>query len=267
MIPQQGHHSHAEPSLLVAPEPSAKSSLDTLVQTILSDCKEANWSPIPVPERYQWRGESRGQAIQINAHVFESDTIAWGRVVRVDGGDTIQVLNVVALPRTTSRASIFGCELLVFRKGLHLFVLDAFPTTPTDTPDIQQLRQIQQELNDSFNLEETPEWGKNVFSPNVVILKPGARLQLPVQAVVPAFQKLWTTWMNQLPHSSTINLEEQVQIRELRARYLHHHAHDEPAGPFLQRMAGEEWAHDFIHSFLFPQWLKEGDASPPWDGL
>lgn len=254
-------------SVAMARKEAMKQQLDEMARWIETQLSDIGLEAQPLPEKFSLNVEVKGQPLAVQPHAFCGPDIAMARVVRVDGGDYVQVLNAVFFPAEHCTLPIFGCEILAFRHGLHLFVLDAFPTNQSSLANSLSQTQavLHQGLRERLTMAPTPTWGKEVFSKDVILLKPPAKSDVGLDDVSDSLRHLVEAWC--AAHQEGAHADSPVQtakILEQRKRYLFHHAHDEPAGPFLQRLAGEAWAQDFIFSFLFPQWLCEGDRLWPW---
>jgi 15,16-dihydrobiliverdin:ferredoxin oxidoreductase len=213
---------------------------------------------------HRWQAAD-GSATAVRPWGMRSERCAFGRVVRVDGGSRVQVLNIVLFPTLESGLPVLGVEILTFRRGLHLFVLDACPLWP-DRFDHDGWVEALDRGREAFPpacLREVPAWGQHVFSPSLVLAKPHPREPVPMSACLAPCRALLHHWLARatgLPACAPG--EGPVDVLARRARYLKHHADDEPAGPFLRRTAGDAWAESFIYGFLFPSALREGDTSP-----
>lgn len=251
---------------------SLEDTLDHLALSVDGQLALVGAKSVSVPEMFSLRCDYQHTPLAIEPFARVGETMAMGRAARVRGGQKVQVLNLVWIPTLDAGLPILGCELLAFQKGFHLFVLDAFPlyhhdgNIPHAAPGVV-LREWRERFSQSLSLAPIPAWGEAVFSEDAIILKPGQQvsdashllqemgdaLQALAQAVCEASQEAF---------EPTPAQRQEAKVR--RDRYLYDHAHDEPAGPFLQRLGGEAWASSFIHRFLFPQWLRQEDCAPPW---
>lgn len=239
--------------------------LDALAARLRARLLATNLTPISLPSELSLEATLNRAPMTLTPWAFAHEQIALARMVRVDAGDAAQVFNLVIFPSAQSRHAIFGCELLLFRHGVHLFVLDLFQTSP-DEPRAprQELIAQEQEARRALELErcEVPDWGVGIFSDELMFFKPGARRALGPEPFMDALERLLGVYLDQLDSPAPL-LDPSAQLAR-RARYIHGHAYDEPAGPFLERAAGKAWVERFVHDYLYPSWLMEGDLTPPW---
>ncbi len=209
---------------------------------------------ISVPDQFHLTADYKGSPFLLESRAFRSERLAFARTVRVNAGASMQVFNCVLFP--SDGRSIVSCEILAFQKGVHLFVLDAFGQSEHVDPAFSEMARAGRGLRKAYALDSPPEWGKNVFSPEVVIIKPplGAALDT---TLVEAFKSVLET-------SLDCQQESVLLDKGRRQSYLTEHAGGEPARPFLAKVAGEEWAERFISEFLFPLWLHDEEKLPIW---
>lgn len=241
----------------------------TLDDVALAACdmlEQSGFAHTRVPDTFRFTGEFGGEPLSIAPRAFVGEGMSFGRVVRVRGGKRAQVLNIVLVPSIDSPLPIFGCEVLVFARGVHLVVLDLFPTCDhsINQPLADQLRFVGDTLGADFELLDAPEWGKNVFSDDAIVIKPGARRGAEADEFLPSLYRLLNPYLAAAAQNPVAPVHMRSQIRERRALYLQDHAEEEPAGPFLERIAGEEWVEEFVFEFLFPRWLRAADRVAPW---
>ena len=226
---------------------------EALVQTLEQNaCKE-----IPVPDRFRFRTEQQGREFVLRPRAFVGGPWIYGRIVRVDAGTKMQVLNCVLWPRETGVGEVFACQILAFEKGLHLLVLDACPLGSGEEPGCQSLSRLRESWGDSFPFHPLPEWGDGAFGPHAILLKRPDWDSLCTE-LVPACLRL-------LRSLGEVETEQTLEVAK-REQYIRSHATGEPSRKYLQRLAGEEWTDEFFAQFFFPEWLVR-DQSPPWADL
>lgn len=248
--------------------------LDELEADLAGGLQRLGADERPVPETYQRQTQFAGAPLELSSRCFVGGPISYARMVRVDGADRAQVLNAVWVPRAATRLPIVGLELLSFVKGLHLVVLDLYPTEPDrpQAPSIDWLGQLKSTWSDRFDLEDRPDWGTEVFSRRAIILKPGARRSLGVPAVADGIRWVLGRYIQTADRAASADPDNSKvdpaasQRLDRRASYLATQAKEEPAGDFLERMTSPEWVDRFTHQFLYPVWLQQADRLPPWLG-
>jgi hypothetical protein len=234
-----------------------EAKLDQMALRTCSTLAGAGFDERKVEDAFCFDGEFAREPLSIRPVAFTGRGIDFGNVVRVRGGSQVQVLSIVLIPPHTSPLPIFGCELLVFSRGVHLVVLDAFPTCEHEEASrlLLKLERLGACLAGAFELHPAPDWGKNVFSEKAIVIKPDPQRPAGIGAFVPAVTSLLSAYLTAAAQGPTAPESMHDQIREARALYLKDHAEQEPAGPFLERIAGKEWVDKFVFDFLFPQWL------------
>lgn len=239
--------------------------LNALAARLRARLLATSFAPIPLPSELSLDATLNRSPMTLTPWAFGHEQIALARMVRVDAGDAAQVFNLVIFPNAQTNHAIFGCELLLFRHGVHLFVLDLFQTSPAEPhAPRQELIAQEQQARRALELErcEVPDWGVGIFSDELMFFKPGARRALGPEPFIHALEGLLAVYLDQL--ANPVPQPELATQLARRARYIHGHAYDEPAGPFLERAAGKPWVERFVHDYLYPSWLMEGDRTPPW---
>ena len=223
-----------------------------------------------LPEEFGLKSSFGKEPLEIRPRAWvgaPESPLVYGRVVRIDGASRVQALNVVLIPRLGSGLPIFGAEILVFQRGVHLVVVDCFPTHESALEEelVALQGEMKREWGGRYELSELPEWGEGVFSPEVLILKPGAGKAPAVGPFVPAVDELLSAFLEKADKARGEVRSENRSGKALRKKYLVHHGEHEPAGPFLERISSPEWVAEFTNSYLFPRWLISEDQLPPWE--
>lgn len=184
---------------------------------------------------------------------------ALARAVRVDS-DRARVFNAVVIPHVDDPRPVLGVELLAFARGLHLVVLDGFPLGASRRPG-EPLADALTAAHSALvrpDADPIPEWGRAVFSSDVVLAKHRPDAPLDLERATAHTRAVLDAWHATGPASG-----DRDGIAQRRRRYLLDHAAHEPAGPWLARLLGDDRAHAFVHSVLFPSWLANDDEPRP----
>lgn len=253
---------------------SIAAQLDALAGQTLDLAHRVGLHDAPAPAEHHLRSSWAGTPLTITPHTRCGAQMPLLRVVRVDGGSRVQVLNIVAFPSIQSALPIVGCEILAFARGLHLLVLDAFPLgadLEAGAATLRALRDARARIPERLLQRELPSWGRGVFSPETVLIKPDARDDLAGQIGVEDACEMAADIFKSFLENDFLGASSKVYLKgvdkarlDARKHYLHTHATEEPAGPFLTRIAGEAWVHRFVTQLLYPQWLHDQDNAPPW---
>ena len=236
--------------------------LDALARTLGRELAGGGASRTPCPKRFVLEAEWAGNALRVMPRVWSGGEVAYARIVRLDAGASAQAISVVFVPTRESTRPILCAEILCFKKGLHMFAMDLFSTQPGDHLGAARasLLESRVRLERAFELLPVPEWGADAFSQDMILLKPGARADLDASDPARELRRVALTWAN----ASTAEDSDVTYALARRGTFLQTQGSAEPAGPFLSRIAGEEWTEDFTHELLYPRWLRHRD-SPPWD--
>ncbi|MEM1348288.1 MAG: hypothetical protein AAGI01_07035 [Myxococcota bacterium] len=248
---------------MVRTPPRTRELLDTEVTCLAMDFEARGFVELDVPSMYTFEGQWAKSPLKISPRAWRGGAWPYVRVVRVDGGDAVQVLNMVWFPSEHTAAPVFGCELLVFRRGVHLVVFDLFATDSTHEPTPP--RAILRELRGAWSAAagELPEWGEEVFSEDAMILKPGTRTSIDPSSVLPSRHGLSRALLE--CDASSIGDKEAHSARlKTRARFIDVQGRNDPAAPFLERIAGHTWTHAFVDDVLYPTWLLGSSLAPSW---
>lgn len=245
------------------------SPLDELFATSLA---RVGLRRVPNPARHGFEGVFSSEPLRVEpscAFGMPESPFAYGRSVRVDGGEAVQALSTVFYPRPGSGLPIFGSEILCFRRGVHLFVLDLFPMhgggQGAEGRLSELLEGVRGGLEEDFTMSALPEWGARCLGPSAIMVKPGARANASVTPFIEAYAQVFEALIREgAAVSGGASSERADESAGLRRQYLYEHGHHQPAGGFMERIAGEQWAREFVFDLLYPTWLYEEDGAPSW---
>lgn len=244
------------------------SELDALALAIETQLCAAGVSPLAVPSYLHLDEPVRGHRLRITPRAWSGSGFAFARLVRVDGGPLMQALNLVILPRSEQPLPIFGCELLLFRHGVHLYVVDSWSTQANGwTPPASRavLQQWRKRLHAMHGDGGTPDWGDGLFSPDLVLIKPRAHAEVaPAAFVDPTLETLAAYLAAALVVAPVHAVDACAETISRRGHWLARNLVEEPIGPYLERVVSRAWVDGFLRGYLFPDWLIGGDAVPPW---
>ena len=248
-----------------ASTPGEARRLDELAGELGQLLEEAGARALERARQFDLQGRWREREVTLRARALRGGPISFARVVRVDGQEAMQALNLLVFGRAELGSPILGCEILTFGRGVHLFVLDAWPTSPPLHPSLQEAMRAQREaLGARFELLAPPAWGREVFSDQMIFVKPGARAAAPSEAFMEPVRQLTRAVLARAQEAPGLEAPARGEALARRARFLRTHAEDEPVGPFLERLASPEWVERFNLEFLYPTWLRRGDEAPRW---
>lgn len=239
--------------------------LDDFAAQVISSLTSIGAREFSVPERFHMRSEFGGSDAHLEPRALTGGPVTFARVTRLRAGPRAQVLNTVVFPKLGTTLPVLASEVLVFARGVHLFVCDYFDAGCPHPALADALEGERERLSKRWEMRELPEWGTLAFSKSAIFLKASRDHPIELEATLNTFETLVDAWV-ELALNPTIGLENtrQETRRAARNRFVEIQAKNEPAGPFLSRMAGEEWTHEFTHQFLYPEWLIGRDQPPDW---
>ncbi|KAL2641392.1 hypothetical protein R1flu_008979 [Riccia fluitans] len=203
---------------------------------------------------------ARDGLTSIQNKAFESSKIRCFRSTCINGGSSLQVLNVAGLARPEYDIPIF-CADFFSTADRNIIVLDLNPLYSTSTNKYYKEKYYDNLLPLSKKHMEVLTWGGKVtaesvqfFSPLVLWTK--AKDQNLQQTLYPAFQDYLLAWFSILDAAQpTVNSEAIAKNQEAQHRYLTWRATKDPGRPLLTRLYGEELSEKYIEEYLF-QGLK-----------
>ncbi len=235
--------------------------LDRSQASAIAGLQRVGATPVALPERYTLEGTFGGSAVDLELTAFRGGPFAWARVTRMRSPGRAQVLNVVAVSALDKNAPCFGAELLVFARGTHLVVLDAWNTGGEHFPVQSALDAASTDLRANWTLEPPPVWGEEVFSSDAIVIRPGARAEAPAAEFAEAFDSVFKAYLDGA-YSAPTDKERHLENRR---KWLRVQGEEEPAREFLARIAGHAWVKRFTFDVLYPTWLYDADGAPPWE--
>ncbi len=226
--------------------------LDTIGDELRSILANQGAEPVSLDPSFAIQGQFGGTSVQLDPWAYSGAGLDWARVARLRGGDRVQVVNAVFLPALSSGGPIFALELLVFGDAVHLFVADM---VGSHGPAREALQALRSTLAENHSLEPAPDWGGKAFTDDLIFLRPGKKAQLSVATLQEPIIALAKAWAEEFsgPWASD-------DFGELRHIFLTRQRKNEPARPFLERLAGKEAVTNLADHYLYPTHL-----SPPSD--
>ena len=200
----------------------------------------------------------REQEVQLSVYAFSAPKLRQVRLVHIEGGSSLQVLNFCMFPSLEYGLPAFAADLVTLPGG-HLIALDYAPFTnpesdATFAPEgalAAAYTKHRRSLPDGGAL---PEAATRYFSPYFL----WSRLPTPEadaaiqQDVLPAFEEYLSGYLKLI--SDATPLSEPAELAQVEARqlsYATYRAEQDPARPMLTRLFGETYAERLIREVLF----------------
>lgn len=216
--------------------------------------------PYPIPTGFErqegvmGRGKKQEPVIT-TSYGFKSDKLRQIRAAHVQGGNSLQVLNLVIFPHLDYDLPFFGADLVTLPGG-HLIAIDMQPLfsqskayqAKYSEPIMPIFRQYQQDL--PWGGDFPPE-ARQYFSPAFLWTRP-TETEVVKNKVFAAFEAYLNAYIDFVQQAEKIEDREQLSaILQAQKSYANYRAEKDPARGMLTRLYGAEWTEEYIHGFLF----------------
>jgi len=216
-----------------------------------------------VPNQFCECVSSKGNC-KVNSWLWDVPGFRRWRVTRLDGGDSLQVLNSVAYPHYQSDMPIMGVDLLWFEKQQKLVAILDFQPLVQDKgyferyfDGLKRLKECFAEFN--YDIKSNIYDPSKYFSPWVLFCKGGnheAENILP--NVFSSF--LENYWLNVDLSKANNNKIKPEDVRLLHIEYDKYSAEKDPAHGLFSSFFGKDWSDKYMKYFLFPLSLEDIDS-------
>ena len=194
----------------------------------------------------------------LDVHAYSTNVLRQLRLVHIEGGSNLQVLNVCAFPSIEYGLPSFAADLVTLPGG-HLIAVDFAPTGAVATQDAfapdgalaAAYARHRPSLPDGGPL---PEAAARYFSPYFL----WSRLPTPESdaaidgAVLPAFEDYFRGYLDLVACAQPLeDPSALVAVERAQAEYTRYRAEEDPARPMLTRLFGANYAEQLIHEVLF----------------
>lgn len=194
------------------------------------------------------------QRVVTTTQAFSCRKIRQLRAVQVEGGASLQVLNLVIFPDLKYDLPFFGADFVTLPGG-HLIALDLQPLF--QTPEYQ-IRYSTPLLPTTNRYKQTLPWGGDLpeeatqfFSPALIWSRPKERETVSVD-VFAAFREYLQHYLQMLEDAEEVtDCEQLALIKEKHLAYSRYRSEKDPARGMLTRFYGAEWTERVIHELLF----------------
>lgn len=235
---------------------------------LLRERLELEPDPIPPGFERQVAIAGKGQratSVETTSYGFRAPKLRQIRAAHVQGGEALQVLNVVIFPQCHYDLPVFGADLVTLPGG-HLVALDVQPLFRDDPayqakyaepllPICQRYRAVLPWGGD------LPEAARPFFSPAVLWSRPQTR-EMVENLVFQAFQDYLQCYLTLVEQADPVQDSERLAaIAQAQQRYIRYRADKDPARRMFTRFYGAQWTEAYIHGFLFK--LEQPGAIAP----
>lgn len=193
----------------------------------------------------------------LRSNAFQSSKMRLFRMASLDGGDSMQVLNMAIFPNPEYDLPIF-CADFFSASSKHIIVLDLNPLHDTEKHKWYKEKYYTGLIPMVNKYVEVFPWGQRLtteslqfFSPIVIWTKLESRQDVH-EKLFSAFKEYLQVWLNLMEKAeSTSDPAEFLRNQQAQHRYLLWRATKDPGRPLLHRLFGEAWCEMFITEFLF----------------
>lgn len=216
--------------------------------------------PYPIPEGFGKKVATVGkgkkqEAVVTTSYGFAAPKLRQIRAAHVQGGESLQVLNLVIFPQLNYDLPFFGADLVSLPGG-HLIALDMQPLFRDDPSyrakytepiwEIYERHKPHLPWGGDFPVEAQP-----FFSPAFLWTRP-KKTEVVQTRVFEAFKEYLAAYLELVEGAQPVSDREQRErIKQAQLRYLRYRAEKDPARGMFTRFYGAEWTEEYIHGFLF----------------
>ncbi len=216
--------------------------------------------PYPIPDGFERKegvmGKGKKQeSVITTSHGFKSDKLRQIRAAHVQGGSSLQVLNLVIFPKLNYDLPFFGADLVTLPGG-HLIAIDMQPLFSQD--EAYQAKYIEPIMPMFHKYQQDLPWGgdfpqeaQQYFSPAFLWTRP-SQTEVVESQVFAAFCDYLDAYINFVEQAEAVKDRPQLSaILQAHKSYANYRAEKDPARGMLTRLYGSEWTEKYIHGFLF----------------
>lgn len=203
-------------------------------------------------------GTWQGEPVRAMTRGYRSDRAVYARFTVVEGAG-LSIGNVVCLPADDSALPILGADLVWIgtRPDVAMIAADLSPSLLAGRRRERQLERVRAELSEAQKRTKAltrggplPAWCESLFSPHALYVRMGSN---EIERGIEGFG-MYVSALSRLASigadaESTVATED---VRAGRARYCEGHRVDDKGLMLLARLFGHDWAREFVHEVLFP---------------
>jgi len=226
----------------------------------------------PIPDGYLRKeaivGKGKRESLAwTQSYGYQTKKLRQVRAAHVNGGASLQVLNLVFFPHMNYDLPFLGLDLVTLPGG-HLIAIDMQPLFQTE----EYKKKYAEPCMDMYqkhvkNLPwggDFPEEAKQYFSPVFLWTRPQEDKQVETY-VFDAFKDYINKYLDFVEAAQPeTDPQHLARIRERQLSYLQYRAEKDPARGMFTRMYGPEWTERYIHGFLFDleEKIESGEYKP-----
>jgi phycoerythrobilin:ferredoxin oxidoreductase len=217
--------------------------------------------------------KSRPARVDLSVRAYCTDELRQARLVLIEGGSGLQVLNFCIFPELTYGLPSFSADLVTLPGG-HLIAMDFAPNSDVaadaafarDGALAACFSRHRDALPDGGPL---PEAATRYFSPyflwSRLPLDEAAGGATVASTVLAAFDDYLRTYLRLVEQATPLESDDALgSVREAQLAYSTYRAESDPARPMLTRLFGADYAERLIREVLFdlPTLLQAAEDEP-----
>lgn len=206
----------------------------------------------------QAEGEWQGGPVRAMTRAYRGERAVYARFTVVEA-PSLSIGNVVCLPADDSALPIFGADLVWVgtRPETAMIAADLSPSLPVGRGREPQLEGIRKALVGVQKCTEPlirggplPAWCDSLFSPYALYVRMGSN---GIERGIEGFGAYVSALTGLVSGTGMADIAVATEdVRAGRARYCEGHRVDDKGLMLLGRLFGGDWAREFVHEVLFP---------------
>eukprot|EP00549_Striatella_unipunctata_P020145 CAMPEP_0118696714 /NCGR_PEP_ID=MMETSP0800-20121206/14025_1 /TAXON_ID=210618 ORGANISM="Striatella unipunctata, Strain CCMP2910" /NCGR_SAMPLE_ID=MMETSP0800 /ASSEMBLY_ACC=CAM_ASM_000638 /LENGTH=369 /DNA_ID=CAMNT_0006595907 /DNA_START=132 /DNA_END=1241 /DNA_ORIENTATION=+ len=191
---------------------------------------------------------------------FSSDEYSKIRMTYYDAGENTQVFNAVCYPDPSYNLPILGIDLLAFNRKKYLAIVDFQPIHDEEKDHATTFEHILEPIKNSYESLQgrmsSKFYDETKFFSQQMLFSRFDDENIVTQELFPAFTQYVQSHL-ELLRSTKRDESQRSFVRDRQTAYNDYSAERDPATGLFAAMFGKEWAHGFVHEFLFSHAKEE----------
>mmetsp|Transcript_49984 Transcript_49984/g.82885 ORF Transcript_49984/g.82885 Transcript_49984/m.82885 type:complete len:310 (+) Transcript_49984:81-1010(+) len=235
--------------------------------------------PYPIAEELRRReglagSSSQRQRVLITASAYSAEKLRNIRVVHLQGGPSLQVLNLCIFPSLDTPLPTFAADLVTLPGG-HLFAIDCQPNGMA-LSDYAQFDAGASALRHAHKLHRPrlpdggaiPDDAARFFSPLLLWSRlPNTKTSHVRSMVLPAFEDYLRGYLQLVADAPQLRDPNTLLcVRQAQLEYALYRTEKDPARGMLTRLFGAAFTERLLREVLFdlPMWLDRNSSDNSW---
>lgn len=215
------------------------------------------WAYVDIPDPE--KGEPDYPRLKIENRIYCSRVFRKLHIEVAHRQDGLHILHFVMFPRYNYDIPILAMDLVVANDTVSLAIIDACPVRPRQQlPNhyLETMMQLQETFLENGEGSRTiPEWGKQIFSPLCVCIRPQTTEELTgfvkYSIALTRAHLLYSRLLDPVEPTSQRNLERLRDIVEGNRRFCDLNKQNKKTVRVLEVAMGKEMAQEYVDKMLF----------------